>query len=176
MKNTIYLITITALFIACKPNINNEATTETVEVIRETPKAIDITMAPVEAKEQSDETPKLDLPFIGKRMFNFLGGRVTGIYIEIKSDGTVLLSSESVNFDKNYNPDGYKEDVYFKKKYLDITRTTPNGIILNVSQDKNEEFYKIENDMIYMVDKNGVKYKDCGIEQDEICGTPLEKI
>ncbi|MFN8263758.1 MAG: hypothetical protein U0T07_09550 [Chitinophagales bacterium] len=169
MKYTIYFVVTLMLFTACKQN----ATTET---ITETHVTTDSTMTAVQAIEQPAEAPKSDLPFIGKRMFNFLGGIVTGIYIEIKSDGTVLLSSESVNFDKNDNPDGYKEDVYFKKKYSDITRTTPNGIIINVSQDKNEEFYKIEKDMIYMVDKNGVKYKDCGDEQNEICGTPLEKI
>jgi hypothetical protein len=175
MKHTIYFVAIIALFTACKQNASTEAIiTQDAEEVTAIKLNTDSAIATI--SESTLIESKLDLPFIGKRIFNFLGGRVTGIYIEIKSDGTVLLSSESVNFDKNYNPDGYKEDVYFKKKYLDITRTTPNGIILNVSQNKNEEFYKIEEDMIYMVDKNGVKYKDCGDEQNEICGTGLEKI
>ncbi len=175
MKHTIYFIVITALFIACKQNVSNEVATE--EALKVAAIQLNTDSAIATISESTLIESKLDLPFIGKRRFNFLGGAVTAICIEIKPDGTVLISSVSVNFDKNDNPNGYREDVYFKGKYSDIIKETPNGTIVVVKESADyTSYYKIERDMIYMVDKNGIKDKNCGDEQNEICGTPLEKI
>lgn len=148
MKYTIYLITITALFTACKPNIHNKSATETAEVITETPKAIDTIMTSEQATEQTNETPKVDLPFIGKKGFETRPG-ISGTgtpqrYIEIMINGDVYFGFEQTNqADNNITKERYysgKFTTYMKS----VFKNWDNEII----------YYKITKDKIYEVDKS----------------------
>ncbi|MBL0202349.1 MAG: hypothetical protein IPP81_19990 [Chitinophagaceae bacterium] len=86
---------------------------------------------------------KIELPFIGTKYFNFMGGSGTGQSITITKDGTVILKSHGA-------PEAETEpSVNFKGKYSKLIKVNKN------------EIYKIEGDKIYMVNAKGVVEKGC---------------
>jgi hypothetical protein len=147
MKHTIYLIAIITLFTKCKQKESETATEATTENVTTTAIA-DSTTATVQeqtpiAEEPKKETSKLDLPFVGKRKFNFLGGSGTDEIIIIRKDGYTILKSvgsygEIINYEGPY------------KKIMDM----PAG-------DESTFYYKISGNTISMVDANGKIENNC---------------
>jgi hypothetical protein len=86
------------------------------------------------------EVKNLDLPFIGKRFFNFLRGTGTGYSIEIKSNGDCIIlglpGPEPMNRD-------LKPVTVYHAKYSDL------------------KDYKIIGNKIYCLEKDGTISKDC---------------
>ncbi|MBL0202342.1 MAG: hypothetical protein IPP81_19955 [Chitinophagaceae bacterium] len=86
---------------------------------------------------------KIELPFLGTKYFNFMGGSGTGQSITITKDGTVILKSYGA-------PEaGTDPSINYKGKYAKI---------IKVNKD---EIYKIEGNKIYMVNAKGVVEKGC---------------
>lgn len=167
MRNTIYFIAIVLSFTACKQNANtvtsNETTTETSVVT-------DSIIKPVQAVELPNETPKVDLPFIGKHWYDFGegilnagadgGGVIPNYYVEIKEDGSVYFGIINIeNRTKKQYPSG--KPVY-AGNYQDIIPCAYKG----KSDSDNpcvSDYYKITSEMIYKVDKYG------NVLSDEVC-------
>ena len=147
MKHTIYFIVIIVFFIACKQQRNESAIEATAENVT-TPIVVDTTATTVQeqtpiAEEPKKESLKLDLPFVGKRKFNFLGGSGTDEIIIIRKDGYTILKSvgsygEIINYEGPY------------KKIIDM----PAG-------DESTMYYKVNESTISMVDANGKIESNC---------------
>ena len=84
-----------------------------------------------------------NLPFVGKRKFNFAGGSGTEEVIEIKKDGHTIIKSIS-NFGE----------------FIDYEGPYKNIIDLAVG-DESIIYYKITGNTISIVDANGKKEKNC---------------
>lgn len=163
MRNSIYFIVIVLSFAACKQKGRTETRTETLVVT-------DSAMATVQAVEQPKETPKLDLPFIGKRWYDFGegilntgadgGGVIPNYYVEIKEDGSVYFGITNIeNRTKKQYP---SEKPFYAGNYQDIIPCAYKGksdIVLPCVSD----YYKITSNMIYKVDESG------NILSDEVC-------
>jgi hypothetical protein len=86
---------------------------------------------------------KIELPFIGTKYFNFMGGRGTEQSITITKDGTVILKSYGV-------PEaGTDPSVDYKGKYSKLIKVNKY------------EIYKIDGSEIYRVNAKGVVGKGC---------------
>lgn len=160
MKNAIYLVVLITLFTACRQNISKETatelSTETTPAVTDT--AIPIGQQQTQIAEQPKETPKLDLPFIGKRWYSMDNPMVYGNgysvsdYVEIKSDG-------SVYFGNIIETKGNKKHTfnYYAGKFKEIIPCNYKG-----SEDFPPcyGFYKITADTIYSVDAKGTILSD----------------
>ncbi len=151
MKNVIYFILIVLFFTACKQNANTETTIETSV-------ATDSVITTVQAVEQFIETPKLNLPFIGKRWYSmdnplaYGSGYSVSEYVEIKSDGSVYFGNIiETKGDKKHTSN------YYAGKFNEI-------IPCNYKESEDFPpcygFYKITSDTIYSVDEKGNVLKD----------------
>ena len=93
--------------------------------------------------EIKSENSNSNLPFVGKRKFNFAGGSGTEEVIEIKKDGHTIIKSVS----------NFGEFIDYEGPYKDI-------IDLAVG-DESIIYYKITGNTISVVDANGKKEKNC---------------
>ena len=168
MKNTIYSIAITALFTACKQDVNDEVKTEELVVVTAIQLNTDRAIATI---SDPTETPKLKLPFIGKRWYSmdnplaYGNGYSVSNYVEIKSDGSVYFGNIiETKGDKKHTSN------YYAGKFKEIIPCNYKG---------SEEFppcygfYKITSDNIYSVDAKGTILSDAmccteGIPEEEI--------
>lgn len=124
---------------------NNESKSEVTEEVTE-----------VAEVQENVNVSANNLPFIGKRKFNFMGGSGTEEVIIIKKDGYTILKSvgnygESINYEGPY------------KNILDM----PAG-------DESTMYYKINGNTISMVDANGKIEKNCKGDNTP-CTVPLEE-
>ena len=151
MKNTIYSIAITALFTACKQNVNDEVKTEELVVVTAIQLNTDSAIATI---SDPTETPKLKLPFIGKRWYSMDNPLAYGSgysVIETKGDKKHTSNYYAGKF-KEIIPCNYKGSEEFPPCY---------------------GFYKITSDNIYSVDAKGTILSDAmccteGIPEEEI--------
>jgi hypothetical protein len=162
MRSIIYFIVIVLSFVACKQNSITETTSETSVVT-------DSALTTVQTVEQPKKTPKLDLPFIGKRWYDFGegilnagadgGGVSPNYYVEIKEDGSVYFGM--INIENRTKKQYPSEKPVYAGNYQDIIPCAYKG-----SDEDNicvSDYYKITSNMIYKVDKSG------NVLSDEVC-------
>lgn len=113
-----------------------------------------------EAAPQTALRGKQPLPFIGKRSFNFAGGRGTERYITIQQNGqTVIESCGASLMDDNGN---------FQDPSCSVDWTGTFATPLKTSS----AMYRIEKDRIYQIEPDGSPAKDC-LASREDCSVSL---
>ena len=192
MKSNLFFAIIFVLLISCNQNSNKELELREREIaIKE--KELGITQKDTLATKVGEQEvlkikkdtivkelpktiePKLDLPFIGKKYFNFAGGSGTGMAVEIFENGNIILGFVRTH--------GTLED---EKKYARLEHRKADLSELNIiykgkfskkimykSKEWGDGGYLIEKDKISELDKNGKVNLGCK-EEDKPCVTYYE--
>jgi len=100
-------------------------------------------------------TAQINVAFVGKRFFNFVGGTGEQECIIIAKDGTTTIQSAT----GNEGPNG--PVISYKGKYKLIIK------------DNNGYYYKIEKDRIVQVDRDGHILKGCNGNENDPCVVEL---
>lgn len=174
MRHIIFILTISLFLLSCNQNHTKQKELELKERELELKeKELSLKYSDSTHSKPSRDTTKqianleikqkLDLPFIGKRIYNMDGGSGTASIITITEDGLVIIKGVPSPGAAGL---GAKGEIEFKGPYKPIIKT------------KDGYRYKIEPDKISLVNEKGEIEKGCGsggIQANEPCTAMLGK-